>query len=51
MIKYINQYPNSVKTKYKRCGIWFDGEYVRVVDNSYLRTDANYIRCDNLENL
>lgn len=51
MIEYINGHPGNVKTKYKRNGAWREGEYVHVVDNSYLRTDANNIKQDNLENL
>lgn len=51
MINFINQYPNTVKTKYYRYGNWYMGEDVRVVDNSYLRTDANNIKADNLGNL
>lgn len=51
MINFINQHPNSVKTKYYRYGNWYVGEDVRVVDNSYLRTDANNIKADNLGNL
>ena len=30
---------------------WFDGEEIHVVDDSYLRTDSNNIKADNLENL
>ena len=48
MIDFINQHPNCTKTKYLRYGRWVTGEDVRVVDNSYLRTDANNIKADNL---
>jgi len=51
MIAYINKYPNGVKTKYKIGGGWAEGETVRVVDNSYIRTDANRVLRDNLGNL
>jgi len=51
MIEYINK-GNSVKTKYKNSwGNWQSGEDVRVVDNAYLRTDANNTKKDNLGNL
>lgn len=51
MIKFINENPNSTKTKYKRYGNWSLGEDVRVVDNRYLRTDSNGTKSDNLANL
>lgn len=51
MINFINANPNVTKTKYYRNGGWVVGEDVRVVDNSYLRTDANNIKSDNLGSL
>ena len=51
MIEFINQNPNCTKTKYYRYGNWTVGEDVRVVENEYLRTDANRIKSDNLGNL
>ena len=51
MINFINDNPNLTKTKYFRYGGWVAGEDVRVVDNSYLRTDANNIKSDNLGSL
>ena len=51
MINFINEYPNVTKTKYFRYGSWVVGEDVRVIDNSYLRTDANNIKADNLGSL
>jgi len=51
MINFINEHPNVTKTKYYRYGNWAVGEDVRVVDNSYLRTDANNIKADNLGSL
>ena len=51
MIKFINDKPDCAHTKYYRNGRWCDGEEIRVVDNSYLRTDKNNIKADNLENL
>ena len=51
MIDFINQHPNCTKTKYNRYGRWVEGEDVRVVDNAYLRTDANNIKADNLGSL
>ena len=51
MIDFINQNPNQAKTKYYRNGRWVEGEIIRVVDNSYLRTDANNIKADNLGSL
>lgn len=51
MIDFIKANPNCTKTKYLKNGRWVVGEDVRVVDNRYLRTDSNYIKADNLENL
>ena len=51
MIDFIKANPNCTKTKYFKNGRWVVGEDVRVVDNRYLRTDSNYIKADNLENL
>lgn len=51
MIEFINKNPNSTKTKYLRYGRWVEGEDVHVVDNRYLRTDANNIKADNLGSL
>lgn len=51
MISFINNHPNVTKTKYYRYGRWIVGEDVRVVDNRYLRTDANDIKADNLGEL
>ena len=51
MIRFINANPGHARTKYVRGGRWCDGEEIRVVDNSYLRTDNNNIKADNLENL
>lgn len=51
MIEFINKNPNCTKTKYYRYGYWTVGEDVRVVENEYLRTDANRIKIDNLGNL
>ena len=51
MIDFINKNPNCTKTKYYRYGNWIVGEDVRVVENAYLRTDANRIKRDNLGNL
>lgn len=48
MIDYINKNPGQAKTKYLRNGRWEEGEVIRVVDNRYLRTDANNIKADNL---
>ena len=50
IINYINN-GNPVKTKYYRYNGWNVGEDVRVVDNAYLRTDANNIKADNLGSL
>ena len=51
MIKFINDNPGCAHTKYYRYGRLYDGEEIHVVDNSYLRTDKNNIKADNLENL
>lgn len=52
MVNYIKNHPNCVKTKYLgHTGYWLEGEDVRVVDNYYLRTDANNIKADNLGDL
>ena len=51
MINFINQNPHCTKTKYYYNGRWVEGEDVRVVDNRYLRTDANSTKADNLGNL
>ena len=51
MIAFIKQHPGKARTKYNRYGFWWDGEEIHVVDNSYLRTDNNNIKADNLENL
>ncbi len=51
MIDFINEHPNCTKTKYYRYRTWHEGEDVRVVDNSYLRSDANKITSDNLGEL
>lgn len=51
MINFINEHPNRTKTKFYRNSTWHEGEDVRVVDNSYLRTDANTIKSDNLGEL
>ena len=52
MINFINNNPNStVKTKYRRYGVWVSGAEVHVVDNEYLRTDGNNIKADNLGEL
>lgn len=52
MIHFINQQPNCTKTKYYDAIYgWREGEYVRVVDNTYLRTDSNNIKEDNLGSL
>ena len=51
MIAFIKQHPGQARTKYSRYGFWFDGKEIHVVDNSYLRTDNNNIKADNLENL
>ncbi len=51
MIDFIEKQHGQVQTKYYRNGRWVVGEDVRVVDGQYLRTDANNIKADNLENL
>lgn len=51
MISYIKAHPYTVKTMYRRGLSWVSGEYVHVVDNEYLRTDANHKREDNLGEL
>lgn len=51
MIQYVKNHPYGVKTKYRRYGLWQNGEYVHVVDNAYLRTDANNTKADNLGEL
>ncbi len=56
MIEFINQNPNCTKTKYLKDNLWngkqwVEGEDIRVVDNSYLRTDSNQIKKDNLGSL
>lgn len=51
MIRFINANPGQARTKYVRGYRWCDGEEIHVVDNSYLRTDNNHIKADNLENL
>ncbi len=51
MINFINQNPNCTKTKYIKIGRRIVGEDVRVIESSYLRTDANYIKRDNLGEL
>ena len=50
MIKFINDNPNSTKTKYvgTYSSQWVEGEYVRVVNNLFLRTDSNGVSKDNL---
>lgn len=51
MIDFINKNPNQTKTKYYRYGSWTVGEDVRVVGNSYIRTDSNNFLSDNLGSL
>ena len=52
MIDFINKNPGCTKTKYYNLwNGWTVGEDVRVVENSYLRTDANGIKADNLGSL
>ena len=51
LIAFIKQKPNRTKTKYYHNGRWVEGEDVRVVDDRYLRTDANDIKADNLGEL
>ena len=47
IIRVINDYKYEFYTYYKE-GV---GDHVHVVDNKYLRTDGNNIKCDNLGNL
>lgn len=57
MIDFINKNPNCTKTKYLDNKIiwdikgWIAGEDIRVVDSSYLRTDSNSTKADNLGSL
>ncbi|MFA7689366.1 MAG: DUF3892 domain-containing protein [Bacilli bacterium] len=52
MIDFINEdQSHKVKTKYYRNYWWIIGEDVRVVNDSYLRTDSNNISSDNLSDL
>lgn len=51
MIAFINQNPGRARTKYSVYGVWQDGEEIHVVEDSYLRTDKNNIKADNLEKL
>ncbi|MCH5316235.1 MAG: DUF3892 domain-containing protein [Eubacterium sp.] len=51
MIDFINAHPGGAKTKYRLYGTWREGEEIHVVDNSYLRTDNNNTKADNLGNL
>ncbi len=51
MIDFINQNPNQTKTMFHKNNKWEIGEDVRVVNNRYLRTDANNKDEDNLGNL
>ncbi len=51
MIDFIELSPGVTKTKFFRDGVWVVGEDVHVVDDRYLRTDANDIPEDNLGNL
>lgn len=52
MINFINENPNITKTKYlNSSNVWTIGEDVRVVDDTYLRTDSNNIKKDNLGSL
>ena len=51
MINFIKAHPGEAKTKYRYNGVWRVGEEIHVVDNSYLRTDNNNIKADNLGNL
>lgn len=52
MVKFMLDNPYiRVKTKYKKYGVWIEGEDVRVINRQYIRTDANNYRCDNLGNL
>lgn len=47
IIRVINDYGFEFYTYYED-GV---GDHVHVVDNKYLRTDGNNIKCDNLGNL
>ncbi len=51
MIKFIKANPSVTKTKYRSYGGWREGEDIHVVDDSFLRTDNNNIKADNLGNL
>lgn len=52
MISFINDSPDCTKTKYNSpIWGWREGEDVRVVDNTYLRTDSNNTKADNLGSL
>lgn len=51
LIDFIDEHPDSTKTKYLKDYVWMEGEDIRVVDNSYLRTDSNGIKADNLGSL
>lgn len=52
MISFINDNPDCTKTKYNSpIWGWREGEDVRVVDNTYLRTDSNNTKADNLGSL
>jgi len=56
LIDFINKNPNCTKTKYLKSNSWYgsqwvEGEDIRVVGNSYLRTDSNQTKKDNLGSL
>jgi len=51
IIDFLKNNPGCVRTKYRLNYCFYVGEEVHVVDNKYLRTDANHIKSDNLENL
>ena len=52
MISFINDNPDCTKTKYNSpIWGWREGEDVRVVDNTYHRTDSNNTKADNLGSL
>ena len=51
MIDFVKENPNCTKTKIYKDDSWQVGEDVRVVDDAYLRTDANSIKADNLGEL
>lgn len=53
LIQYIKTNTYGAKTKYRKSiyDDWTEGAYIRVVDDSYLRTDSNFIREDNLSEL